>query len=298
MSRESHDGYLIEDAPEPVLQNRWGITDPDALAAMEREATVLAAMELVDHPVTRSFDREHLCTLHQRLFGDVYQWAGHMRDNQITLDDGARIEPIDRLEKAGTVFASASEIDRRLKALQNPIDNALALEDPDEFAREASYILGEINAIHPFREGNGRVQRLFLQEMAEEAGHEMDFSVIDAPRNIEASEAAMHGSMGPLLAMVRDTVLPDRRILLHRTEDYLRTAGQWAMDAELSRRTLDDEETVDGVLLALDEVAILATDHNEIIAAWPDRVSGPVGPDGTARLAGVDAARIPTGPEI
>ena len=50
-----------------------------------------------------------------------------------------------------------------------------------------SYYLSEINALHPFREGNGRTQRLFIEILAERAGYEVDFSNVTAEEMIQAS---------------------------------------------------------------------------------------------------------------
>ena len=50
-----------------------------------------------------------------------------------------------------------------------------------------AYYLSEINALHPFREGNGRTQRLFFEILAERAGFEADFSEVSAEEMIEAS---------------------------------------------------------------------------------------------------------------
>ena len=205
--------------PKRSCNNLWGVTDPGVLATLEREATILASIDMADRPVPCGFDRDHLAGIHERLFGGVYEWAGMMRDESAVLADGTWIEPVERLEKAGTAFALADDINRRLEALGESVGRALRQEDVEAFARDAAAVLGELNAIHPFREGNGRVQRFFLEEMAREAGHELDFGVIDPGRNVRASEGAVHGFREDLVALVRDAVIPARR-------DLLRQAGR------------------------------------------------------------------------
>jgi len=59
-----------------------------------------------------------------------------------------------------------------------------------EFAREAGVIIGDINYIHPFREGNGRTQAQYLRQLAEQAGHPLDLRRIDPKAWIEASKAS------------------------------------------------------------------------------------------------------------
>ncbi|MNC24298.1 Adenosine monophosphate-protein transferase VbhT [compost metagenome] len=60
----------------------------------------------------------------------------------------------------------------------------------NEVALRLSYYLGEINALHPFREGNGRTQRLFIEYLAEQAGYSVDFSQVTDKQMIEASAAS------------------------------------------------------------------------------------------------------------
>jgi len=59
-------------------------------------------------------------------------------------------------------------------------ENGLKRLTSEEFARRAPEHVCEINAIHPFREGNGRTQRSFLERLAEAAGHPLDLARIDS----------------------------------------------------------------------------------------------------------------------
>jgi cell filamentation protein len=59
-----------------------------------------------------------------------------------------------------------------------------------EFARQAAVIIGDVNYIHPFREGNGRTQLQYLKQLAIQAGHRLDLTRIDAAGWIEASKAS------------------------------------------------------------------------------------------------------------
>lgn len=54
-------------------------------------------------------------------------------------------------------------------------------------ARALAHYLGEINAIHPFREGNGRTQRAFVNQVALMNGFYLDFSLITDKEMLEAS---------------------------------------------------------------------------------------------------------------
>jgi cell filamentation protein len=139
-----------------------------------------------------AFDANHLRALHRHLFQDVYEWAGCTRNEEVRLSDGTiASEPLMR-KADGSGFmlgplipAALDDIARRLH------DAGYLLGLPrEEFATQAADIMADLNAIHPFREGNGRTQRTFMRELARQAGHTLDFSVISKERMIEASIAA------------------------------------------------------------------------------------------------------------
>ena len=72
----------------------------------------------------------------------------------------------------------------------------------DAFTERLTYYLGEVNAVHPFREGNGRAQRAFFEQLASDAGFILDWQHLDADRNIAASAAIMHGDPAPMRKML------------------------------------------------------------------------------------------------
>ena len=268
----SADGYVLPGLPETVLHNRAGLTDPSALAVLEREATVLAMIDMADNGVPRTFDRSHLCALHGRLFGAVYEWAGRMRDERYRLSDGTQIDRVDRLEKGGSLFAAASEIGPRLDRLAGAVDAAAGLEEAGRFAQFGAGVLAELNFIHPFREGNGRTQRCFVDELARAAGHELDWAVVDAERNLAASAASVAGDQAQLFAMVQDAVMPERRALLREAMGALAAgADRWVIEAGLARRSLRSDERAEGTLVDVTEqAALVMTSDNELVVGPRD----------------------------
>jgi cell filamentation protein len=64
--------------------------------------------------------------------------------------------------------------------------------------RRAAHFLAELNAIHPFREGNGRSQLSFLILLAERAGHPFDLAKMDPDRIMRAVVASFDGAEKPL----------------------------------------------------------------------------------------------------
>ena len=75
--------------------------------------------------------------------------------------------------------------------------------DRDHFAREAGRIIGDVNHVHPFQEGNGRAQALYIKQLAEQAGHVLNLTTIDGAAWIEASVAAHMADYEPMERVLR-----------------------------------------------------------------------------------------------
>ena len=73
--------------------------------------------------------------------------------------------------------------------------------------RRLAYYLGEVNALHPFREGNGRAQRAFFRQLARDAGFTLAWQHLDPVRNVEASAAIMCGDPEPMREMLRALII-------------------------------------------------------------------------------------------
>ena len=134
-----------------VLRNRLGIRDAGTLASAERDFSSLraAAIDKGDANIAETFDSDYLRAIHRYLFGDVYDWAGEYRTVNIS---------------KGSVFCMWPYIGEQLDALFGMLAGEGLLEGlpPEAMAARLAFYLGEINAIHPFREGNGRAQRAFV----------------------------------------------------------------------------------------------------------------------------------------
>ena len=79
------------------------------------------------------------------------------------------------------IAGTLKRITNRLRA-----ENYLRGLSREEFSDRAAILLVELNGVHPFREGNGRRQRVFIVELARGAGHKLDFSCITRERMIQA----------------------------------------------------------------------------------------------------------------
>jgi cell filamentation protein len=158
-----------------TLRNRFGIIEPEILNRVERRLVVQRIREGVP---AGSFDLGHLRAIHRHLFQDIYDWAGELRTVEISR--GGQQFQFRRYIETGM-----TDVHRRL-VKSGFLRGLLA----SEFANQAASILGDVNYIHPFREGNGRTQLQYLKQLATEAGHDLDLSLIDAAAWIEASRTS------------------------------------------------------------------------------------------------------------
>jgi cell filamentation protein len=178
-----------------VLLNKLGLGTAAELEAAEREITHAALILLGESPVHPGYDLPHVCAIHRRIFGDIYGWAGQIRTV------GIAKESLFCLPQH--IETSAAEIFRALRS-----ENCLRDLDRETFVARLAYYLGEVNAVHPFREGNGRTQRAFFEQLARDAGYTLAWQHLDAARNIEASAAIMRGDAEPMRKML-DTLVSD-----------------------------------------------------------------------------------------
>lgn len=176
-----------------VLRNLLGISDQQELDRVEAEVTAVRLAQLAENPLPGAYDLSHLQTLHRRIFGDIYGWAGELRTVAIAKQDLFCLPQ--------HIRAFADEVFGRLAG-----NDYLQGLDRDAFVSGLADLLGDINALHPFREGNGRTQRAFLLQLARAAGHQLSWLALDQQANIEASQAAHRGDNAPLRALLDQLV--------------------------------------------------------------------------------------------
>lgn len=187
-----------------TLRNRLGITDDKTLTEAERRLTQARGAEAarLSFPATDEGYR----ALHKHLFQDLYDWAGEDRTVNIA--------------KGGSSFAAvpyvARELDKRFADVSKQ-NNFKGLARDEFFDRLGDHI-NEINAIHPFREGNGRTMRHHAAQLAREAGHPIRIAGIDKDQWMEASRHGFltgdHRGMAAVLsaAAIKRDLSPEARI--------------------------------------------------------------------------------------
>lgn len=158
-----------------VLKNKFDERDQDKLDNLETTFTTRRLFELYDSPIPGSFGLKHLQKIHKHIFQDVYPFAGKFRNESITKGNTRFAEPL-FIESYGSDVMKELKGEKFLKGL-----------DKEQFSERASYYLGEINMLHPFREGNGRTQREFFRTLAMKNGYQLDWSKIDQKTMLETS---------------------------------------------------------------------------------------------------------------
>lgn len=189
------DGCYPESA---VLVNKLDIRDDEKLAQVEADITKLRIAQWEMRPLAGTFDFEHYKAIHRRLFGDLYDWAGQVR----TVN----------LAKKGTQFCPAQEIESRGKRIFDRLRklNYLRGMGHSDFVDELTDFYCSTNELHPFREGNGRTQRLFLSQLARNAGHSLNFSDVDGDLLMIATIQSAQGVTDLLKQLLGEAVQPTK----------------------------------------------------------------------------------------
>ena len=154
-----------------VLINIPGIRNAAMLARFE----VVSTAQRADEPLPRGLlSVRHYRAIHHHLFQDVYAWAGKFRTV--------------RLSKDASTFCYPEHIKREIGALFSDLKRQKQLRGlpRDAFAPMAAHVLATLNAIHPFREGNGRTQMTFLELLAAQAGYVLALERLEPDRFLAA----------------------------------------------------------------------------------------------------------------
>ena len=167
-----------------VLRNKANLTDQDELDQFEQLMFLTRSEE--DMPKGR-LGYTHYKAMHHHFFQDVYDWAGETRSI--------------RTGKGGNWFCFPEYIDAQMEKIFTELadeDHLSRMSDIEVFAERASYYIAEINAVHPFREGNGRCQLALLTLIMDIAGFVLNEANLDPGEFMDAMIDSFGGSNEPL----------------------------------------------------------------------------------------------------
>ena len=150
-----------------ILINKLGIKDEKSLQETERLLVTQRELELQDNLSFNKVDFNFYLWLHGYIFQDVYEWAGQIRTVNIS--------------KKGTSFCSTDNINNVGNAIFNKLNDKKLYKNLtfEQMIDEATDLYDTLNILHPFREGNGRIERLFFSELMKHIGYEIDFNRCD-----------------------------------------------------------------------------------------------------------------------
>lgn len=166
-----------------VLKNKLNIRDPGELKQAEEEFVAVKQLVLLQDPIKGRFTMTHLLRIHRFLFEDVYPFAGRLRREQIS--------------KGNTSFYPPNLIERELRRVFREIHETGMLREQELQVqiRHLSYVMAELNLIHPFREGNGRSIRELIRCMALSYGLFLNWGNTDRDSLIDAAIASVDDDM-------------------------------------------------------------------------------------------------------
>lgn len=157
-----------------VLINKLNIRDKDELFEAEKKLTFTRLQKLQSEPIKGHYDFKHLKAIHHYIFQDIYDWAGKER----TVEIGK-----------GNLFCTVACIQEYAKSVFGKYyaQCHAAKGNFDDYIRVFATNYGDLNALHPFREGNGRSQREFARLVCLECGYDFDLSCATHKEMLDAS---------------------------------------------------------------------------------------------------------------
>lgn len=232
-----------------TLKNNFGIRDPIELESAE---ALLTRFRIRQWEGPFSFTPEGLRELHHHIFQDIYPFAGEFRS--------VSMEKV-RADGENVRFTPGSHVQLSMVRLFGELGVDLYSKDgfdrpgKEDFAYRAAVYIADLNYIHPFPEGNGRVQRIFLSELAKHSGYEVDIISMDRQSWISASVESFdqviydakgrvidHGEHAQMRALITDATQPTAPTLSPREQALVDRLVEDIRSGDHAPKTMPDRE--------------------------------------------------------
>ena len=176
------------------LVNKLGIRDEKKLSEVEAQITFAKAVMLEETPIDDDFGFEHFKKIHEFLLCDLYEWAGQVR----TVD----------ISKKRTKFLDAASVESiGTKCYAKVREGYFENLSFDEFVKRIAEFYNDVNYIHPFREGNGRTQRIYFTQLIRHYGYDINFADVDTDELMIATIQASSGVMDFLIEFFENSII-------------------------------------------------------------------------------------------
>ena len=180
-----------------ILKNKLNIRDEHILEQAELELSGLSS-SLIDY-AEPPYNLQYLQAINNQLKGDLYEWSGQLRQIDIS--------------KGDTRFCTFSRIEIETNKLLNSLQQQNYFQDLESkyFIPKLADLYCELNVIHPFREGNGRTQRIFFEHLIAYCGYGIDWSKINSKEHwVQANIEGFYGNLQPLIQIFDSCIImPD-----------------------------------------------------------------------------------------
>lgn len=159
-----------------VLKNKLNIHDAVELKKTETTMTFWRLQFLEKNPIQGKFDFNHLKKIHKYVFQDLYSWAGQIRTTE--------------LYKENSMFCTIRFLNDYAKEIFEKYfpECKKNAKKSDKFIEVLAKYYGDLNALHPFREGNGRTQREFARTLCLKCGYIFDLTNTTHKEMVAASK--------------------------------------------------------------------------------------------------------------
>ncbi|WP_139412248.1 BID domain-containing T4SS effector [Bartonella mastomydis] len=212
-----------------TLKNKYGIKNPKKLYERSAHEAAREAVNFRHESPPLKFDAAYLKLIHWSFFHKTFEWAGQTRDTSFTFEDGSTARmPAMRPKGYDVPFAIGPQIKKELTQLERTLSEKNNLQglSRQEFAENAADVFMMLEHAHPFRTGNGRVNRMFMEKLGQAAGHSIDFSFITKGRMTAACiEAIQHSNPQPMKDLFEDVTHPQKSLILKEFISQMRDAG-------------------------------------------------------------------------
>ncbi|EAI7269741.1 Fic/DOC family protein [Campylobacter jejuni] len=195
-----------------ITNNKLNIENEKIFEKESKKYTSQRIDELITNPIKGNFDYQHLKNIHRYIFQDIFHWAGKDRMEIGLQGNFAKYAPngiLINFVSGENLKETAKQIFTWLKE-DNYLKNS---KDLNHFAKSLAEFTRNLNTLHPFREGNGRTQRIFLNELAKNAGYKLDLNLTPKDKMIIACVEASQLKLGKLETLIKTNLKSFRQNL-------------------------------------------------------------------------------------